>query len=196
VGYAVFAMAPGICVGALLRRTVPAIAVTLAGFVALRVLTSWLRLYYMTPVTAYYKLTANWPASGSFLQISQGVVGPDGQPPTAGPGTVMAGPGQLRAAVPDWASRSAGGTEDWLRVAASVQGVPGGVTGAWMVTVPALQNIRVSGTSRVASYGVRGSRTRPTTPDLGSYAARSYSLMRPPRAARRWIRSLERSAIG
>jgi len=94
VGYAVFAMALGICAGALLRRTVPAIAVTLAGFVALRVLTSWLRLYYMTPVTVYYKLTANFPASGSFLQVSQGVVGPNGQPPTAGPGTVMAGPGQ------------------------------------------------------------------------------------------------------
>jgi hypothetical protein len=89
VGYAVFAMALGICAGVLLRRTVPALAVTLAGFVALRVLTSWLRLHYMTPVTAYYKLTAQWPASGSFLQVSQGVVGPNGRPPTAGPGTVV-----------------------------------------------------------------------------------------------------------
>ena len=93
VGYAIFAMALGICAGLLLRRTLPAIAVTLAGFVALRVLTAWLRLYYMTPVTAYYKLTANFPASGSFLPVSQGVVGPNGRPPTAGPGTVMAGPG-------------------------------------------------------------------------------------------------------
>jgi len=31
-------------------------------------------------------------------------------------------------------------------------------------------------------------------PDLGFYAARSYSLMRPPRTGRRRIRSLERSA--
>jgi hypothetical protein len=90
VGYAVFAMALGICAGALLRRTVPAIAVTLAGFVALRVLTAWLRLHYMTPVTAYYKLTANFPVSGSYLDISHGVVGPNRQPPTGGPGTVMA----------------------------------------------------------------------------------------------------------
>jgi hypothetical protein len=30
--------------------------------------------------------------------------------------------------------------------------------------------------------------------DLGFYAARSYSLMRPPRTGRRRIRSLERSA--
>ena len=33
-------------------------------------------------------------------------------------------------------------------------------------------------------------------PDLGFYAARSYSLMRPPRAGRRWIRYWERSATG
>ena len=33
-------------------------------------------------------------------------------------------------------------------------------------------------------------------PDLGFYAARSYSLMRPPRTGRRWIRSWERSAAG
>jgi hypothetical protein len=32
--------------------------------------------------------------------------------------------------------------------------------------------------------------------DLGFYAARSYSLMRPPRMGRRLIRSRERSATG
>ena len=32
--------------------------------------------------------------------------------------------------------------------------------------------------------------------DLGFYAARSYSLMRPPRTARRLIRCRERSATG
>jgi hypothetical protein len=32
--------------------------------------------------------------------------------------------------------------------------------------------------------------------DLGFYAARSYSLMRPPRTGRRWIRSWQRSATG
>ena len=35
-----------------------------------------------------------------------------------------------------------------------------------------------------------------TGPDLGFYAARSYSLMRPPRTGRRWIRFWERSATG
>ena len=34
VGYAIFAMALGICAGMLLRRTLPALAVTLAGFAA------------------------------------------------------------------------------------------------------------------------------------------------------------------
>ena len=89
VGYAIFAMALGICAGLLLRRTLPAIAVTLAGFTALRVLTSWLRLYYMTPVTVYYKLTTGFTPIGSYLQVSQGVVGPNGLPPTAGPGGLV-----------------------------------------------------------------------------------------------------------
>ena len=35
-----------------------------------------------------------------------------------------------------------------------------------------------------------------TGPDLGFYAARSYSLMMPPRTGRRWIRFRERSATG
>jgi hypothetical protein len=33
-------------------------------------------------------------------------------------------------------------------------------------------------------------------PELGFYAARSYSLMRPPRTGWRWIRFRERSAAG
>jgi hypothetical protein len=87
IGYAVFAMALGICVGALLRRTLPALAVTLAAFTGLRALTAlWLRLHYMTPVTVYYKLTAPFTPAGSYLPIGQGWAGPNGQPPVAGPG--------------------------------------------------------------------------------------------------------------
>jgi hypothetical protein len=83
-GYAIFAMALGICAGTLLRRTVPALAVTLAGFAALRVATSqWLRLHYMTPVTVYYKLTAPFTPAGSYLGVGQGIIGPNGRPPTA-----------------------------------------------------------------------------------------------------------------
>jgi hypothetical protein len=88
VGYAIFAMALGICAGALLRRTVPALAVTLAGFAALRVLIAqWLRPHYMAPVTVYYKLTAPFAPTGSYLGVSQGFVGANGKPPTAAPGS-------------------------------------------------------------------------------------------------------------
>lgn len=80
VSYAVFAMALGISAGTLLRRTLPALAVTLAGFTGLRALTAlWLRPHYMTPVTVYYKLTAPFTPAGSSLGISQGIIGPNGQ---------------------------------------------------------------------------------------------------------------------
>jgi hypothetical protein len=90
VAYAIFAMTLGICAGALLRRTLPAMAVTLAGFTAVRVLTSWLRpQHYLTPVSAYFNPAAGLVPSGSYLEIGQGTVGPNGQPPTAGPGSVV-----------------------------------------------------------------------------------------------------------
>ena len=89
VSYAIFAMALGICAGALLRRTLPAVAVTLAGFAGVRVLIAqWLRLHYMTPVTAYYKLLGSWAPKGAYLSVSQGIVGPGGQPP-AGPSSYV-----------------------------------------------------------------------------------------------------------
>ncbi len=84
VSYAIFAMALGICAGLLLRRTIPAMAVTLAGFAAVRVLTAqWLRMHYMTPVTVYYNLAGNWSPPGAYLGVSQGIVGPNGQAPPA-----------------------------------------------------------------------------------------------------------------
>jgi hypothetical protein len=81
VGYALFAMALGFCAGTLLRRTLPALAVTLAGFAGVRVLIAlWLRLRYVTPVTAYYKLTAPFVPTGSYLEAGQGALGPNGKP--------------------------------------------------------------------------------------------------------------------
>jgi hypothetical protein len=81
VGYAIFAMALGISAGTLLRRTLPALAVTLAGFAAVRVITAlWLRMHYMTPVSVYYKLTAPFTPAGSYLPVRLGFVGPDGKP--------------------------------------------------------------------------------------------------------------------
>jgi hypothetical protein len=51
LGYAAFAFALGVVLGLLLRRTVPAMAATLAVFVAARLaVTQWLRPHLMTPV--------------------------------------------------------------------------------------------------------------------------------------------------
>jgi ABC-type transport system involved in multi-copper enzyme maturation permease subunit len=85
VAYAVFAMALGICAGALIRRTVPAMAVTLGGFIAVRVaVTLWLRPDYLSAVTAVRNLPAQIQLTGSYWLISQGTRNPAGQ--------LMAGP--------------------------------------------------------------------------------------------------------
>lgn len=91
--YALLAVALGIAAGALLRRTLSALAVTLAGFVAVRaVIALWLRPHYMSAVTVFYKVTAGYTPPGSYWQLRQGILGPDGQPistDTVGP--VIAG---------------------------------------------------------------------------------------------------------
>jgi hypothetical protein len=85
VAYAVFAMALGICAGALIRRTVPAMAVTLGGFIAARLaVTLWLRPHYLSPVTVVRNLPAQIQLTGSYWLISQGTRNPAGQ--------LMAGP--------------------------------------------------------------------------------------------------------
>jgi len=81
VAYALFAMALGIAAGALLRRTLPAMAVTLAGFIAVRaVIALWLRPHYLSAVTVFYKVAGGYTPPGSSWQLAQGVIGPTGQP--------------------------------------------------------------------------------------------------------------------
>jgi len=85
VAYAVFAMALGICAGALIRRTVPAMAVTLGGFIAARVaVTLWLRPHYLSAVTAVRSLPGQTRLTGSYWLLGQGTRNPAGQ--------LMAGP--------------------------------------------------------------------------------------------------------
>jgi hypothetical protein len=80
VAYSLFAMALGIAAGTLLRRTLPAIAVTLAGFIAVRALVALLlRPHYLSPVTVFSKVTSGFTPPGSYWQIAQGVLGPNGQ---------------------------------------------------------------------------------------------------------------------
>jgi ABC-type transport system involved in multi-copper enzyme maturation permease subunit len=80
VGYAVFATALGITAGTLLRRTLPAIAVTLGGFIGLRVLVDdAIRQHYMTAVTTYSGMQDNFsPPAGSW-QLASGLISKTGQ---------------------------------------------------------------------------------------------------------------------
>jgi ABC-type transport system involved in multi-copper enzyme maturation permease subunit len=80
VGYAVFGMALGICAGTLIRRTVPAMAVTLGGFIGVRlVVLLWLRLHYLSAITLTRNLASGINLTGSYWLIRQGVLNPAGQ---------------------------------------------------------------------------------------------------------------------
>jgi ABC-2 family transporter protein len=80
VAYALFGMALGIAAGALLRRTLPAIAVTLTGFIAVRVVVAEiLRPHYMTAVTTYYSVVSNWTQPPGAWVLGSGVVNKSGQ---------------------------------------------------------------------------------------------------------------------
>jgi hypothetical protein len=80
VAYSLFAVALGIAAGALVRRVLPAIAITLAGFIAVRVVVAlWLRPHYVSAVTVFYKATSGFMPRVSFWPIASGVVGPNGQ---------------------------------------------------------------------------------------------------------------------
>jgi hypothetical protein len=80
VGYAVFAMALGIAAGTVIRRVLPAIAVTLGGFLALRlVITDFVRPHFMAAVTTYYSVTRSFTPSGAAWLFRQGAVSRTGQ---------------------------------------------------------------------------------------------------------------------
>ena len=80
IGYAVFAMALGIAAGAVARRTLPAIAVALGGFIALRlVISGFLRQHYLAAVTTHYNLTGSFTPPGQAWVLAQGAVSKTGQ---------------------------------------------------------------------------------------------------------------------
>jgi hypothetical protein len=75
IGYAVFAMALGIAAGAVGRRTLPAIAVVLGGFIGVRLLISdLLRPHYMAAVTTYYTVGGSFTPPGQAWVYAQGAV--------------------------------------------------------------------------------------------------------------------------
>jgi len=91
VGYAVFAVALGIAVGTLLRRTLPAMAITLVVFTFVRLVVGQdFRSRYLTAVTetfGFLHRTGHHLAvpTGSYWLVSQGLVGPRGLVPTSQP---------------------------------------------------------------------------------------------------------------
>jgi hypothetical protein len=86
-------MALGILAGTLLRRTIPAMAITLGGFVAIRlVITLFVRKYYMAAVTTYANAGVNITPKGSYWQYASGLTGPHG-PLAQGSGMVVIRPG-------------------------------------------------------------------------------------------------------
>jgi hypothetical protein len=80
VGYAVFATALGITAGALLRRTLPAVAIVLGGFIGLRLWISQdVRSHYMSPVTTTFSAAGNFNTPPGSLAVGSGMTGPNGQ---------------------------------------------------------------------------------------------------------------------
>jgi hypothetical protein len=80
VGYAVFATALGIAAGALLRRTLPAIAVTLGVFIGFRVVfDTWARQHLMPAVTHLGSLTAPWSPPGIAWILGSDIVDTSGR---------------------------------------------------------------------------------------------------------------------
>jgi hypothetical protein len=79
VAYALFAMALGIACGTVLRKTIPAIGLTLAGYLAVRLLfDQWVRPHYLSAVTHVYGLTQNFVPAGAAWLLGSGVVTPGG----------------------------------------------------------------------------------------------------------------------
>ena len=134
IGYAVFAMALGIAAGAVARRTLPAIAVVLGGFIALRlVIGNVLRPHYLAAVTTYYNVTGSFTPPGSAWLLGQGAVSRTGQ-------VVQAGWGDLYPALPAACER----------VFNQTQGVP--LKGGNPLGSPVFSCMRAHGWRGFASY--------------------------------------------
>lgn len=88
IGYSLFAIAFGIAAGTLLRRTLPALAVTVGGYIAVRiVIADFIRPHYLAARTLTYKLAFGSPMhglTGSSWLISRSITGPGGQAPSNG----------------------------------------------------------------------------------------------------------------
>jgi hypothetical protein len=90
VAYSVFATALGIAAGAVLRRTLPAIAIVIGGFIGMRLWVSQgLRMHFMTPVTTFYGVAANFNPPAGSINTGGGLINKAGQLVTGSFGSVM-----------------------------------------------------------------------------------------------------------
>ena len=90
VGYAVFATALGIAAGAVLRRTLPAIAIVIGGFIGMRLwISQGLRMHFMAPVTTFYGVAANLNPPAGSINTGGGLINKAGQLVTGQFGNVM-----------------------------------------------------------------------------------------------------------
>ena len=90
VAYSVFATALGIAAGAVLRRTLPAIAIVIGGFIGMRLWISQdLRMHFMTPVTTFYGVAANFNTPAGSINVGGGLLNKAGQVVTGSFGNVM-----------------------------------------------------------------------------------------------------------
>jgi hypothetical protein len=80
IGYALFAVALGIAVGTVVRRTVPALAITLGIFAGLRILVAdFARAHYLPAMTSITRIGVHGGPHGSYWSLATGLLGPHGQ---------------------------------------------------------------------------------------------------------------------
>ena len=90
--YSLFAMALGIAAGAVIRRVLPALGVTLFGYFGVRlIIMGWIRQHYMTPVTTKFSIAQDVPyiPKGAAWQLARGITGPNGPIPLPNSDTVQ-----------------------------------------------------------------------------------------------------------
>ena len=94
VGYAVFAVALGIAAGTIVRRTLPALAITLGVFIAARfVIANYIRPHYMSALTLTQSVGGTLTPKGAYWQLTSGIVTASGGaiPQSAGGPTIGLG---------------------------------------------------------------------------------------------------------
>jgi hypothetical protein len=79
IAYAIFAVALGVAVGALVKRVLPAIAITIGGFVTVRLaIMYWARPHFIAAITKSYPLGSQAKGLNGAWVISAQNVGPNG----------------------------------------------------------------------------------------------------------------------